>query len=159
MQLLTAHLITRRECSSKITAKHSPIDGKTVSRSVFLSVLYLAGPDVVDVARPIRCANLRFWFGPLALKSCCKRFGAMLKAWSLSVRHRENDPPIIFWPSSTLNLRVQTICMPFWCREEVQKTVWETVFPTNTPDMALAHPQVQLIQLLGHARPAIAAKA
>jgi hypothetical protein len=34
-----------------------------------------------------------FWFGPLALKSCCKRFGAMLKKWSLSVRPRENDPP------------------------------------------------------------------
>ena len=59
--------------------------------------------------------------------------------------------------------------MPFWRSEEVQKTVWETVFQTNAPDTALTDTALtdtaltdtdaQLVQLLGHARPAVAAQA
>ena len=30
-------------------------------------------------------ADAHFWLGWLAAKSCCKRFGAMLNVWSLSV--------------------------------------------------------------------------
>ena len=44
-----------------------------------------ARPDIGDVASPFRCADLRFWLGWLAAKSCCKRFGAILNVWSLSV--------------------------------------------------------------------------
>ena len=47
-----------------------------------------------------------------------------------------------------------------FCRsEEVQKTVWETVFPTNATDTALADAHAKLVQFLCHARSAVAAKA
>ena len=49
--------------------------------------------------------------------------------------------------------------MPFRRSEEVQKTVRGTVFPTNATDATLADPQAQLVQLLGHTRPAVAAQA
>ena len=44
--------MTRLECRSRITASYSPIDGRTVPRTVFLSVSYLTGPDVADIDRP-----------------------------------------------------------------------------------------------------------
>lgn len=49
--------------------------------------------------------------------------------------------------------------MPFWRSEEDQKTVRGTVFPTNAANPALTDADAQLVQLLGHARPAIAAQA
>ncbi len=49
--------------------------------------------------------------------------------------------------------------MPFWRSEEDQKTVRGAVFPTNTAHATLADANAQLVQLLGHAWPAIAAKA
>lgn len=47
--------------------------------------LSLPRPDLGDVAGPFRCAAPRFWLSLLAEKSRCKRFGAMLNLWSLSV--------------------------------------------------------------------------
>lgn len=44
-----------------------------------------ARPDIGNITGPFRFADLRFWLGWLATKSCCKRFGAMLNVWSLSV--------------------------------------------------------------------------
>ena len=82
-----------------------------------------------------------FWFGPLALKSCCKRFGAMLKMWSLSVRRRGNDPPDHFLTLLHLELP---------CPHNL-----DAVLAHQPPHTALANLQTQLIQLLRHARSTI----
>ena len=42
---------------------------------------------------------------------------------------------------------------------QVLKTIRGIIFLSNAPDAALANPKAQLIQLLGHARPAVAAQA
>lgn len=49
--------------------------------------------------------------------------------------------------------------MPVWRSEADQKTVRGTVFPTNAANPALADADAQLVQFLGHARPAAAAQA
>ena len=69
----------------------------------------------------------------------------MLKAWSLSVRRRENDPPDHF-----LTLLHLELAGPNYLN---------AVLSHQAPDMALADTDTQLVKLLGHARPAVTAEA
>jgi len=69
----------------------------------------------------------------------------MLKVWLLSV--------------VALNLCVLSTVMPFWRSEVVQKTVWETVFPTNAAYSPMPNLQANFLQLLSHPGAAIAAQA
>ena len=67
----------------------------------------------------------------------------MLKVWLLSV--------------VALNLCVLSTVIPFWRSEVVQKTVWETVFPTNAAYSPMPSLQANFLQLLSHPGAAIAA--
>lgn len=58
-----------------------------------------------------------------------------------------------------LNFRLRRMRMPSWRSKEDNETVRGTVLPTNPDDATLADLQAQLVQLLGHAKPAIAAQA
>jgi len=87
----------------------------------------------------------RPWWLSLNMKSCCKRVGAMLKVWSLSVRRRENDPPDHFLTLLRLEL--------------AGPNNLNAVLAHQSPHPALSDLQAKFVQLLGHARPTVAAQA
>ena len=93
-------------------------------------------------------APAHFWLGSLAAKSCCKRLGAMLNVWSLSV--------------VALNLWVLTTQIAF-CR--IRRPTLRC--PTRKPDTQARHAsptrkpdtQARLVQLFRHSGATIAALA
>jgi len=59
-------------------------------------------------------------------------------------------PRIVFWSSLPLKLRVLSTVIPFSRSEGDQKTVWGTVFLTNTSNPAVPYIDAKLLQFLGH---------